>query len=69
MASPGDLDTSFAGNGKKAISFGGTDSAEAVLVQPNGRILVAGSGGAKTKFCVARLRNNGLLDTTFGASG
>jgi uncharacterized delta-60 repeat protein len=69
MASPGDLDTSFAGNGKKAISFGGTDAAQAVLVQPNGRILVAGSGGAKTKFCVARLRNNGLLDTTFGSSG
>jgi uncharacterized delta-60 repeat protein len=69
MASPGDLDTSFAGNGKKAINFGGTDTAQAVLVQPNGRILLAGSGGASTQFCVTRLRNNGLLDTTFGSRG
>jgi len=69
MASPGDLDTSFAGNGKKAINFGGTDTAQAVLVQPNGRIVVAGSGGASTRFCVARLRSNGLLDTTFGSRG
>ena len=69
MASPGDLDTSFAGNGKKAISFGGTDEARAVLVQPNGRIVVAGTGGASRMFCVARLRNNGLLDTTFGSGG
>ena len=69
MASAGDLDTGFAGNGKKAISFGGTDEARAVLVQPNGRIVVAGTGGASRRFCVARLRNNGLLDTTFGSGG
>lgn len=69
MASPGDLDTSFAGNGKKAINFGGTDDVQAVLVQPNGRIVLAGSGGASTAFCVARLRSNGLLDTTFGTRG
>ena len=69
MASPGDLDTSFAGNGKKAINFGGTDEVQAVLVQPNGRIVLAGSGGASTAFCVARLRSNGLLDTTFGTRG
>jgi uncharacterized delta-60 repeat protein len=69
MASPGDLDTSFAGNGKKAINFGGTDEVQAVLVQPNGRIVLAGSGGASTVFCVARLRSNGLLDTTFGSGG
>jgi len=69
MASPGDLDTSFAGNGKKAINFGGTDEAQAVLVQSNGRIVLAGSGGTSTSFCVARLRNNGLLDTTFGSRG
>ena len=42
----GDLDTSFAGNGKKRINFGGTDEARAVLVQPNGRIVVAGGGAA-----------------------
>jgi uncharacterized delta-60 repeat protein len=69
MANPGDLDTSFDGNGKKAIDFGGTDAARVVLVQPNGRIVVAGGGAAAGSFCVARLRTNGALDTTFGSGG
>ncbi len=69
MANPGDLDTSFAGNGKKAIDFGGTDIARAVLVQPDGRIVVAGGGAPTSAFCVARLRTNGALDTTFGSGG
>jgi uncharacterized delta-60 repeat protein len=69
MANPGDLDTSFAGNGKKAISFGGSDAAGVVLVQPNGRIVVAGGGAAAHSFCVARLRTNGALDTAFGPGG
>jgi uncharacterized delta-60 repeat protein len=66
---PGDLDTSFGGSGKKTISFGGTDIPQAVLVQPNGRIVVAGGGALPTGFCVARLRSNGLLDPTFGSGG
>jgi uncharacterized delta-60 repeat protein len=65
----GDLDTSFAGNGKKAINFGGTDAAEVVLVQPDGKILLAGGGGPASSFCAARLRTNGNLDTSFGSSG
>ena len=69
MASPGGLDTSFAGTGKKAITFGATDAARAVLVQPDGRIVVAGGGGPAVSFCVARLRPNGTLDTTFGPGG
>jgi uncharacterized delta-60 repeat protein len=63
---PGDLDTSFAGNGRKAINFGGSDAAQAVLVQPDGKILLAGGGGPAGSFCAARLRSNGKLDTTFG---
>jgi hypothetical protein len=69
MANPGDLDMSFDGNGKKAINFGGTDAARVVLVQPNGRIVVAGGGAAAGSFCVARLRTNGALDTTVGSGG
>ena len=65
----GDPDTTFAGDGTKSISFGGTDSARAVLVQPNGRILVVGGGGPRSSFCVARLRSNGNLDPTFGSGG
>ena len=69
MASPGDLDTSFAGNGRKTIDFGGTDAANAVLVQPDGRIVVAGGGAAANSFCVARLRSNGNLDAAFASGG
>jgi uncharacterized delta-60 repeat protein len=69
MANPGDLDASFAGDGKKTINFGGTDAARVVLVQPNGKIVVAGGGAAANSFCVARLRASGALDTTFGSGG
>jgi uncharacterized delta-60 repeat protein len=69
VAAPGELDTSFSGDGKRTIDFGGIDAANAVLVQPNGRIVVAGSGGASSSFCVARLRSNGALDTSFSSDG
>jgi uncharacterized delta-60 repeat protein len=69
MANPGALDTTFGNGGKKTINFGGTDAARVVLVQPNGRIVVAGGGAAGGSFCVVRLRTNGTLDTTFGSGG
>ena len=69
MAAAGDLDTGFGRGGKKRITFRGTDAAQAVLVQPNGRIVVAGGGGPASSFCVVRLRSDGRLDTTFGARG
>jgi uncharacterized delta-60 repeat protein len=70
MANPGDLDTSFGNGGKKTVNFGGTDIPRAVLVQPNGRIVVAGGGGPASSFCVVRLRAaNGTLDPTFGSGG
>jgi uncharacterized delta-60 repeat protein len=69
MANPGALDTSFGNGGKKTVNFGGTDAARVVLVQANGRIVLAGGGAAAGSFCVARLRTNGTLDTTFGSGG
>jgi uncharacterized delta-60 repeat protein len=60
----GDLDISFAGDGKSAVSFRGTDIAHAELVQSNGRIVLAGGGGPAGSFRVARLRTDGRLDTT-----
>jgi uncharacterized delta-60 repeat protein len=68
MANPGALDTSFGSGGKKTVNFGGSDAARVVLVQSNGRIVLAGGGGAGS-FCVVRLRTNGTLDTTFGSGG
>jgi uncharacterized delta-60 repeat protein len=69
MAHPGDLDTTFSGDGRRVIDFGGTDAARVVLVQPNGRIVVAGGGTPSGSFCVARLRRAGSLDMTFGTGG
>ena len=41
-----------------------------MLVQPNGRVVVAGGGGPASSFCVVRLRAaNGTLDPTFGSGG
>jgi uncharacterized delta-60 repeat protein len=70
MANPGSLDTTFGSGGRKTVNFGGTDIPRAVLVQPNGRIVVAGGGGPASSFCVVRLRAaNGTLDPTFGSGG
>lgn len=69
MTPPGDLDTSFSGDGRRVVDFGGTDIARAVLVQPNGRIVVGGGGTAPGAFCVARLRASGALDMTFASDG
>jgi uncharacterized delta-60 repeat protein len=66
---PGDLDSSFSGDGRRAIDFGGMDEAHAVVVRPRGRIIVAGGGGPTPSFCVATLRPGGTLDTTFGSVG
>jgi uncharacterized delta-60 repeat protein len=65
----GDLDTSFDANGKKQVNFGGRDEPHTVLVQPNGRIVVAGGGSPAHTFCVVRLRSNGAFDETFGSGG
>ena len=46
LAAAGDLDTSFDGDGKNTTDFfNRTDIAQAVAVQPDGRIVVAGTIG------------------------
>ena len=71
VALPGELDTGFDGNGRKAIGFGSIDAARAVLVQPDGRIAVlAGGGGPSPRFGgyagwgTARLARRRLLRRT-----
>jgi uncharacterized delta-60 repeat protein len=68
-ADAGDLDSSFDGDGKRTLSYGGKDAARAVLVQPDGKIVVAGSGGAGQDFTVSRLHPDGSLDTSFDGDG
>jgi uncharacterized delta-60 repeat protein len=77
LRSDGSLDRSFGGNGKVALESPSTlDGASAVLLQPDGRILV---GSRETiwlpglpfegVFAIARLNPNGRLDRTFGDKG
>jgi uncharacterized delta-60 repeat protein len=63
----GSLDTSFEGDGRVVTSTKGVDSAEAVRVQADQKIVVAGRLG--NQFCVVRYNTNGSLDTSFGGTG
>lgn len=69
---PGSLDQTFVGGGKQLLAMGpGDDYAYAVAIQPDGKILVAGTAGAVHggDFAIVRLDRDGTLDTTFGDGG
>ena len=71
-AAPGDLDTSFGDDGRVTTSFGGGDDFAAdVVVQPDGRIVVAGStaAGGASDFALARYLPDGSLDRSFSDDG
>jgi uncharacterized delta-60 repeat protein len=65
----GTLDTSFGGDGR--VITGTAYGANAVAVQPDGRIIAAGSrpGLAGTDYMLVRYRRNGTLDPTFHRDG
>ena len=63
------LDPTFDADGKQTFDFGGTDFAQAVAVQPNGKIVVVGRGRATEDFQVTRLNANGSPDTSFSSDG
>ena len=70
----GALDTTFGSGGKVAVDVGGgSDTAHAIAVDPDGKILVAGSAGrasgAGQTFGLVRLSPDGTLDPGFGAGG
>jgi uncharacterized delta-60 repeat protein len=68
--SDGTLDGAFGTLGKVIFNFGGCcDGAAAIVLQADGRIVVAGSGGPSHDFTLARLNSNGALDGTFGVAG
>jgi uncharacterized delta-60 repeat protein len=72
LLSAGTIDTSFGTNGLLTQDFGfGDDFGNAITVQSDGKILVAGTvrGSASNDFGVARFNANGTLDTTFGTGG
>ena len=67
----GTLDTTFNGTGKVVSDFGvNNDAATAVVIQPDGKIVIAGNAATGTDdFLVARYNSNGTLDTTFNGAG
>jgi len=74
-AAAGDPDSSFGSNGRVTTDFGDMESASAVAVQPDGKLVVVGIGGpgggpsTYGNFCVVRYRPDGSLDAGFGAGG
>jgi uncharacterized delta-60 repeat protein len=73
LAPDGSLDTSFGGDGRVTVDVGGAaDLGRAVLVQPDGKVIVVGlcyMGATSNDFCLVRLEANGDLDTTFDGDG
>jgi len=73
FAEPGDLDTSFSGDGKVTTNFTRrADFATGMALQPDGKIVtagIAGSGGSNAKFALARHNTDGTLDSTFSNDG
>jgi uncharacterized delta-60 repeat protein len=68
----GTLDTTFGSGGIVTTPVGsGKDQAHAIGIQPDGRIVAAGSSdnGSKYNFALVRYNTNGTLDTSFGTSG
>ncbi len=68
----GSLDPGFGASGKVIIPIGSDNSwGYALALQPDGKIVVAGSCGSGLSIyaCIARYQSNGALDTGFGASG
>ena len=70
--STGALDTTFSGDGLTTHDFGGQSEADAVVVLPDQRIVLAGFESTSTgapRMLLARFNDNGTLDATFGTAG
>ena len=67
---PGDLDLTF-GSGGIAITFGPSDRANALIQQPDGKLVVAGdsSGDGINHILLVRYHPHGSVDAAFGPGG
>lgn len=68
----GSLDVSFGVGGKILTDFNaGADVGTSIVLQPDGKIIVAGyaTNGVRTDFALARYLENGTLDPSFGVNG
>ncbi len=71
LKSDGTLDTSFDGDGIVTTDLVGSDVGTDMLIQPNGKIIVAGysSDLGGTHFAVVSYNSDGSLNTPFGTDG
>jgi uncharacterized delta-60 repeat protein len=67
----GALDPAFGVGGAVTVDFGATAQARALAVQPDGKVIVAGSSGEgpASRFALARLNGDASLDPAFGSGG
>jgi uncharacterized delta-60 repeat protein len=68
----GSLDTSFGRGGKVTTSISRLSSASALVRQPDGKLVVAGTSGSNDsngKVALVRYNRDGSLDTGFGGAG
>jgi uncharacterized delta-60 repeat protein len=71
----GSPDASFSGDGRQSTDFGGDDSASDLVIQADGRIVVAGTAVRPFgpfpygDFALARYNADGSLDASFGSGG
>jgi uncharacterized delta-60 repeat protein len=63
----GTLDTSFGTGGLVLTDFGSSESASALVLQSDGKLVAA--GGSIDDFALARYNPNGNIDTSFGTGG
>ena len=68
------LDNSFSGDGRLTTEvYGGFNAAAGVLLQPDGKIVIAGSAISSDQtvrdFALVRYNDNGTTDSSFGALG
>lgn len=76
LTSDGQLDSGFGSGGKLVINaaanVNGSSEARALLVQPDGKLLIAGYAGGSSNdddLLVMRLASDGTADLTFGTGG
>jgi uncharacterized delta-60 repeat protein len=63
----GSLDTTFAGDGEQITPVGFVYGANSIVLQPDGKIVVAGDG--PNQFGIARYNSDGSLDSSFSGDG
>lgn len=64
-------DTGFGTSGAVIVDVGSTDFCLAMILQPDGKIVLAGRSynGSTSDFALVRLLTNGTLDNSFGTDG